>query len=94
MNTLLVEKYLTVWLLLFRNVLAYNYSTTEELESYISKYLVYALLWSFAGDTMLEGKLALSHFICSNTTVPLPPRNLSIIDYEVCFSILFQCQCK
>ncbi|KAK3912297.1 Dynein heavy chain, cytoplasmic [Frankliniella fusca] len=73
-----------------RNVLAYNHShsdfplTNEQLESYIPKCLVYALLWSFAGDAKLKGRSDLGDFIRTITTVPLPPTsNLPIIDYEV-----------
>ncbi len=81
---------------LYRNVLAYNHShsdfplTTEQLESYIPKCLVYALLWSFAGDAKLKGRSDLGDFIRTITTVPLPPTsNLPIIDYEVSFISMF-----
>ncbi|XP_034246586.1 dynein heavy chain, cytoplasmic-like isoform X2 [Thrips palmi] len=73
-----------------RNVLAYNHShsdfplTSEQLDSYIPKCLVYALLWSFAGDAKLKGRSDLGDFIRSITTVPLPPTSsFPIIDYEV-----------
>lgn len=75
-----------------RNVLAYNHThsdfplTNEQLESYIPKCLVYALLWSFAGDAKLKGRSDLGDFIRSITTVPLPPTSsLPIIDYEVIY---------
>ena len=73
-----------------RNVLQYNHShadfplPSEELERYIPKCLVYALLWSFAGDAKLKVRSDLGDFIRSVTTVPLPPStHIPIIDYEV-----------
>lgn len=74
----------------FRNVLQYNHTHAdfplpgEELERYIPKCLVYALLWSFAGDAKLKVRSDLGDFIRSVTTVPLPPStHIPIIDYEV-----------
>lgn len=73
-----------------RNVLQYNHAhadfplPNEQLERYIPKCLVYALLWSFAGDAKLKVRSDLGDFIRSVTTVPLPPdSNTPIIDYEV-----------
>lgn len=73
-----------------RNVLQYNHNhadfplPSEELERYIPKCLVYALLWSFAGDAKLKVRSDLGDFIRSVTTVPLPPStHIPIIDYEV-----------
>ncbi|KAL1512644.1 hypothetical protein ABEB36_002203 [Hypothenemus hampei] len=73
-----------------RNVLAYNHSHNdfplayECLERYIPKCLVYAVLWSFAGDAKLKVRSELGDFIRSITTVPLPAdNNTPIIDYEV-----------
>jgi dynein heavy chain 1 len=74
----------------YRNVLQYNHShadfplPSEELERYIPKCLVYALLWSFAGDAKLKVRSDLGDFIRSVTTVPLPPStHIPVIDYEV-----------
>jgi dynein heavy chain 1 len=71
-------------------VLQYNHShadfplPSEELERYIPKCLVYALLWSFAGDAKLKVRSDLGDFIRSVTTVPLPPStHIPVIDYEV-----------
>ena len=71
-------------------MLQYNHShadfplPSEELERYIPKCLVYALLWSFAGDAKLKVRSDLGDFIRSVTTVPLPPStHIPIIDYEV-----------
>ncbi|XP_064484606.1 dynein heavy chain, cytoplasmic-like isoform X2 [Ornithodoros turicata] len=72
------------------NVLHYNHSHVDfpmqqdHLEKYIPKCLVYALLWSFAGDGRLKIRSELGDFIRSVATVPLPPNTgLPIIDYEV-----------
>ncbi|XP_066262863.1 dynein heavy chain, cytoplasmic isoform X3 [Euwallacea similis] len=73
-----------------RNVLAYNHSHNdfplpyETLERYIPKCMVYAALWSFAGDAKLKVRSELGDFVRSITTIPLPPdNNMPIIDYEV-----------
>lgn len=73
-----------------RNVLIYNQQhadfpiTSDQLEQYIPKALVYSLLWSFAGDAKLKVRSDLGDFIRSVTTVPLPNNTgLPIIDYEV-----------
>ncbi|XP_019877694.2 dynein heavy chain, cytoplasmic isoform X2 [Aethina tumida] len=73
-----------------RNILQYNHShsdfpmANEQMELYIPKCLVYALLWSFSGDAKLKVRSDLGDFIRSVTTVPLPPDpNVAIIDFEV-----------
>ncbi|XP_046600571.1 dynein heavy chain, cytoplasmic isoform X5 [Neodiprion lecontei] len=73
-----------------RNVLQYNHThidfplPSEQLERYMPKCLVYALLWSFAGDAKLKVRSDLGDFIRSVTTVPLPAQsNTPIIDFEV-----------
>ncbi|CAL4067976.1 unnamed protein product, partial [Meganyctiphanes norvegica] len=72
-----------------RNVLQYNNEhsdfpmQTEQLESYIPKSLIQALLWSFSGDSKLKYRLELGNYIHESTTVSLPPFNAPIIDYEV-----------
>ena len=50
---------------------------------YIQKYLVYAILWSFAGDAKLELRRELGEFIRSVTAIALPPPgDNSVVDYE------------
>ncbi|KAF4518251.1 hypothetical protein B566_EDAN010397 [Ephemera danica] len=73
-----------------RNILQYNHShldfplAPELMEHYTQRYLVYALLWSFAGDAKLKVRSDLGDFIRSVATVTLPPTsNINIIDYEV-----------
>lgn len=54
------------------------------MERYISKYLVYSLIWSFAGDCKLKQRQEMGDYIRSITTIQLPPNTqLPIIDYEV-----------
>jgi dynein heavy chain 1, cytosolic len=76
-----------------RNILQYNHSHSdfplppEQVDHYIQRYLVYALLWSFAGDAKLKVRSDFGDFIRSIATIPLPPTsNMPIIDYEVKFS--------
>lgn len=71
-------------------MLQYNHThsdfplSSDVLEKYIPKCLVYSVLWSFAGDAKLKVRSELGDFIRSVATVPLPPDNhLPIIDYEV-----------
>ncbi|XP_060804539.1 dynein heavy chain, cytoplasmic isoform X3 [Amyelois transitella] len=74
-----------------RNILAYNRQhpdfpiTNEQLEAYVPKWLVYSLLWSFAGDAKLKDRNELGDFIRSASTMPLPNcgANQHIIDFEV-----------
>lgn len=73
-----------------RNVLNYNHNhldfpmQQDQLERYITKYLVYSLLWSMSGDGRLKIRQELGEFIRGITTIALPPStNLPIIDYEV-----------
>ncbi|XP_065319190.1 dynein heavy chain, cytoplasmic-like isoform X2 [Gordionus sp. m RMFG-2023] len=56
----------------------------DAIERYTQSYLIYSLLWSFAGDSKLKCKEDLGEFIQSITTIPLPNKaNSSIIDYEL-----------
>ncbi|XP_025833356.1 dynein heavy chain, cytoplasmic [Agrilus planipennis] len=70
-----------------RNVLQYNHVhpdfplPPEQFERYFPKCLIYAILWSFAGDSKLKTRQDLGDFIRSVTTVQLPSGN--IIDHEV-----------
>eukprot|EP01134_Creolimax_fragrantissima_P000216 CFRG0216T1 len=73
-----------------RNILKYNVRNedlpmdAETMENYITKYLVYAIVWCFAGSASLESRHHLGEFIKSLTTIPMPlDSNRSIIDYEV-----------
>jgi len=56
----------------------------NQLESYMSKFLVHSLLWSLSGDGKLKVREDMGQFIRGITTIPLPPKNnMRIIDYEV-----------
>ena len=87
-----------------RNILTYNQQhqdfpmTQNQVEAYIPKYLIYALLWSMSGDGKMSSRHDLSNYIRSITTIPLPPSNSLIIDYEVLhviyMAVLLQCVIK
>ncbi|KAJ1950562.1 dynein heavy chain, partial [Dispira parvispora] len=74
-----------------RSILEYNGQhsdfplSPDQIEAYLTKRLVYALIWSFAGDAPLSMRVALSEFLQRATTIELPPlgSGLSIIDYDV-----------
>ncbi|RKP34413.1 dynein heavy chain and region D6 of dynein motor-domain-containing protein [Dimargaris cristalligena] len=74
-----------------RNTLEYNTQhsdfplSPDQTESYMTKRLVYGIIWSFAGDASLDMRVQLSEFLQGITTVELPPlgNGLSIIDYDV-----------
>ncbi|XP_059178510.1 cytoplasmic dynein 1 heavy chain 1-like isoform X2 [Physella acuta] len=72
-----------------RNILNYNHThdfamQQDQIERYMTKYLVYSLLWSMSGDSRIKVRQELGDFIRSITTIPLPPQaNVAIIDFEV-----------
>ena len=73
-----------------RNILQYNHTHADfpiqidQLEKYVSKCLVHAILWSFTGDARMKYRADMSDFIRSATTIPLPPNtSIPILDYEV-----------
>ncbi|KNC81233.1 hypothetical protein SARC_06434, partial [Sphaeroforma arctica JP610] len=73
-----------------RNVLKYNTRNedlpmdTMTMEKYITKYLIYAIVWSFTGSASLDSRRALGEFIRRSTTVEMPSNSdRSIIDFEV-----------
>jgi len=54
------------------------------MEKYMTKYLIYSLLWSMSGDGKLKIRKAMGEFIRSITTIPLPAvTSHPIIDFEV-----------
>ncbi|KAK6191509.1 hypothetical protein SNE40_003176 [Patella caerulea] len=76
-----------------RNVLTYNNNHADfpiqqdQLERYLTKYLIYSIVWSMSGDGRIKMRQELGEFIRGITTVPLPPTaNASIIDFEVAIS--------
>jgi len=56
------------------------------MERYISRSLVYCLLWSIGGDGRLKVRQDLGEFIRGVSTIPMPQATtqLSVIDYEAC----------
>lgn len=73
-----------------RNIINYNHSHVDfpmqhdQLERYISRSLIYALLWSIGGDGRLKVRQEMGDFIRGVTTIPLPSgTNQPIIDFEV-----------
>lgn len=74
-----------------RQIHAYNTShqdfplEPDAVDRYMSKSLVYGMLWSFTGDAKLKVRSELGEYIRSITTIPLPPANAQapIVDYEV-----------
>lgn len=80
-----------------RNILLYNHQhsdfpmTSEQMEQYVPKSLIYSLLWSFAGDAKMKVRHAMSDFVRSITTIPLPPiTTVPILDFEVGMSFLWE----
>ena len=74
------------------NILLYNHQhadfpmQSDQMEQYVPKSLVSSILWSFAGDAKMKVRHAMSDFIQSITTIPLPPQtNMPILDFEVSF---------
>ena len=78
-----------------RTVLHYNLThsdfpmNADQLEAFVPKALVYAMLWSFTGDSKSSFREQMSAFIRSATTIPLPPegnanaKGSSILDFEI-----------
>ncbi|KAL3439245.1 dynein heavy chain, cytoplasmic [Aspergillus tetrazonus] len=73
-----------------RNILEYNIQHVdfpleyEQIESYISKKLLLALVWSFTGDCPLGDRKSFGEFVSGLTTIDLPiETNSSIIDFDV-----------
>ncbi|KAI7825176.1 dynein heavy chain [Gamsiella multidivaricata] len=73
-----------------RNVIQYNSQHSdfpmgaEQLDSYMSKRLVFSAIWSFSGDAKLELRTRLGDFVRDVTTIELPQiANMSIIDFDV-----------
>ncbi|KAB8270794.1 dynein heavy chain, N-terminal region 1-domain-containing protein [Aspergillus minisclerotigenes] len=73
-----------------RNVLEYNIQhvdfplDSEQIESYISKKLLLALVWSFTGDCPLVDRQAFGQFVSALSTTDLPlDGSSSLIDFDV-----------
>ncbi|KAI9494709.1 dynein heavy chain [Zychaea mexicana] len=74
-----------------RNVLEYNAQhpdfpmNGDHLEGYITKRIIYSIIWSFSGDAKLDLRTVLGDFIRGAATYELPPlgNDTSIIDYDI-----------
>ncbi|KAL1976030.1 hypothetical protein VTN31DRAFT_4422 [Thermomyces dupontii] len=74
-----------------RNVLEYNVQhpefplEPEQVESYISKKLLLALVWSFTGDCPLGDRKRFGEFLAAFSAIDLPPLgdSSSLIDFDV-----------
>lgn len=74
-----------------RNMIEYNIQHVdfpledEQVEAYVSKKLLLALVWSFTGDCPLGDREIFGRYACGLTTVELPPLSEggAIIDYDV-----------
>ncbi|GCB22020.1 dynein heavy chain, cytoplasmic [Aspergillus awamori] len=73
-----------------RNVLEYNIQHVDfpldydQIEAYISKKLLLALVWSFTGDCPLADRQSFGQFVSALTTTDLPPDGAaSIIDFDI-----------
>jgi dynein heavy chain 1 len=74
-----------------RNVLEYNSQhpdfplSAEQVEQYVTKRLLVSIIWAFSGDTKLDLRAELGHFLRQRTGVDLPPllSGASLIDFDV-----------
>jgi dynein heavy chain 1 len=73
-----------------RNVYRYNQThpdfpmEPDQMDRYVSRSLIYCLLWSFTGDSKLKSRQDLGNFIRNVTTISLPSASTTpIVDYEV-----------
>lgn len=73
-----------------RNVLEYNIQhvdfplDAEQIESYISKKLLLALVWSFTGDCLLAERKSFGEYVSRLSTIDPPPvAGSSLIDYDI-----------
>jgi dynein heavy chain 1 len=74
-----------------RNVLEYNSQhsdfplSTEQVDQYVTKRLLVSIIWAFSGDTKLDLRAELGHFLSQRTGVDLPPllAGASLIDFDV-----------
>ena len=57
----------------------------EQVEAYVSKKLLLALVWSFTGDCPLTDRQSFGHYACGLATIELPPLTGggAIIDFDV-----------
>ncbi|KAF9889413.1 hypothetical protein FE257_007314 [Aspergillus nanangensis] len=73
-----------------RDILEYNIQHVdfpldpEQIEGYVSKKLLLALVWSFTGDCPLSDRQSFGQFVSGLSTTDLPPDGIqSLIDFDI-----------
>jgi dynein heavy chain 1 len=73
-----------------RNILKYNqthpdfHMSQQQIERYITRWLIYSLLWSFVGDCKSKIRHEFGEYVRAITTIQMPPnQSVPLIDYEV-----------
>jgi dynein heavy chain 1 len=72
-----------------RNVLEYNSMhmdfplSVESIHAYLSKRLIFSLIWSFSGDAKLDERVKFGEYLRGITMIDMPPAGLSVIDYDI-----------
>ncbi|RKP08503.1 dynein heavy chain [Thamnocephalis sphaerospora] len=74
-----------------RNIVEYNAQhidfpmSNEHLETYVSKRIIYSLIWSFSGDAKLDLRAELGEYVRGITTIDLPMQSAggSVLDYDI-----------
>ncbi|KAJ3411544.1 hypothetical protein HDV05_002063 [Chytridiales sp. JEL 0842] len=72
-----------------RNVLDYNSNhidfpmSAEHLENYVTRKLLLSVIWSFAGDVKLDGRIKLGEFLRTASSIGMPHDGSSLIDFDV-----------
>ncbi|KAL8276643.1 hypothetical protein RQP46_010992 [Phenoliferia psychrophenolica] len=74
-----------------RNIIEYNVQHVdfplqpEQVESYVTKRLVVALVWAFTGDSKLDTRALMGNFLRDHSGIDFPPLGPggSLIDYDV-----------
>jgi len=73
-----------------RNILKYNQAhpdfpmPQQQIELYITRWLIYSLLWSFVGDCKSKIRHEFGEYIRASTTIPMPTnQSIPLIDYEI-----------
>ncbi|KAI9017153.1 dynein heavy chain [Gaertneriomyces semiglobifer] len=55
----------------------------SQLETYVSKRMCLAIVWSFAGSSRLETRRKLGQFLHGSLAIDFPPDDRSVIDFDV-----------
>lgn len=74
-----------------RNVIEYNMHhvdfplAPEKVEQYVSRRMLISIIWAFSGDSRLDLRSEMGHFLGGSTNIELPilPHGSSLLDYDV-----------